>query len=88
MITFCPFANVGDIEAVACAKRVLGFTPPVTATALPKLDPLSKNCTLPVGSCDALAVALLWVDTVAVNVTGLPDETAVWLAVTDVAVVA
>ena len=88
VITFCPFAKVGEIEAVACAKSVLELIPPVTATAFPKLDPFSKNCTVPVGSCDALAVALLCVDTVAVKVTGVPVATAVWLAATDVVVLA
>lgn len=77
VITFCPSAKVGEIDAVACAKSVLELMPPVTATALPKLAPLSKNCTVPPGSCDALAVALLCVDTVAVNVTAVADGTVV-----------
>ena len=70
MITFCPPARVVvENDAVAWAKRVLEFTPPTTATGAPRAVPLSKNCNVPFGSCDALAVALLCVATVAVMVT-------------------
>jgi hypothetical protein len=67
---------------------VFAFTPPVTATALPKLDPLSKNCTVPVGSSEAFAVALLCVETVAVKVTCWPAWVDVGLAETLVVVAA
>ena len=67
---------------MACAKPEPGFAPPTTATGLPELAPFTKNCTDPVGSCDAFAVALLCVDTVAVNVTGVPDDTVEALAPT------
>jgi ABC-type uncharacterized transport system permease subunit len=45
-----------------------------------------KNCTVPVGSCNELAVALLVVATVAVSVTFVPGATAFWFAATDVVV--
>jgi hypothetical protein len=70
VITFAPPARVVVENApVAWAKRVLEFTPPTTGTGAPRGVPLSKNCNDPFGSCDALAVALLCVATVAVMVT-------------------
>jgi hypothetical protein len=87
--TFAPFASVVLVTvAVPCAKNVLELTLPVTATGEPKLVPFSRNCTVPLGSCAALAVALLVVDTVAVIVTGCPAAVDIGIAVTAVVVAA
>ena len=87
VITLAPFASVGEMDAVAWAKGAPGAAP-VTVTGLPKLEPFSRNCTLPVGSCDRVAVALLCVETVAVSVTGDPEGTVFWLAMTAAVVAA
>jgi hypothetical protein len=87
VITFEPLAKVVvDSVATARAKKVFVFTPPVTVTAVPKLDPFSENCTVPVGSCEAFAVALLCVETVTVKVTCWPAWVDVGLAATAVVV--
>jgi hypothetical protein len=51
-------------------------------------DPLTRNCTVPLGSCDEFAVALLCVSIVAIRVTGVPLTTVVELAPTLVVVAA
>jgi hypothetical protein len=85
--TFTPLAKTVDGScAVACANSVLEFTLPATVTAEWNGAPFTKNCTVPVGSCEALAVAVLLVATVAVSVTVPPDAIVVWLELTDVVV--
>lgn len=65
----------------------MGFAPPVTG-AVPRLVPFTKNCTEPLGSCEALAVALLWVEIVAVRTTFVPGAAATGFADTVVVVTA
>jgi hypothetical protein len=52
--------------------------PPITVTGLPKFVPFTWNCIVPVGSCEALAVAKLVVLTVAVSVTLVPTAIDDW----------
>jgi hypothetical protein len=90
VITLCPFAKVVvDTVAVDSANVTLEFETPVTVAGLPNATPLRKNCTVPVGSCEALAMALLCgAATVAVSVTFAPTAAVVGLAATDVVVAA
>jgi hypothetical protein len=60
----------------------------MTAAGGPKAAPFTKNCTVPFGSCDASAIALLCVAIVAVMVTFVLGGTVVWLAETEVVVAA
>ena len=61
---------------------------PETVTGPLRGCPARKNCTVPVGSCDAFATALLWVPTVAVRATVCPAATVIGLAETVVVVLA
>jgi len=61
---------------------------PETVTGLPKAVPLTKNCTVPVGSCEGFAIAMLCVETTAVNRTAWPEEAVVKFDVTDIVVAA
>src|ERR1700730_17846785 len=60
------------VSRTAVAGADPAFALPMTATGLPKTAPLTKNVTVWVGSCCALAIALLCVATRAVTVTGPP----------------
>jgi hypothetical protein len=61
---------------------------PTAVTGAPNATPPLKNWTVPVGSCAALAVALLCEFTVAVRTTVTPAATELGLAETVVVVLA
>jgi hypothetical protein len=73
---------------VAVAWAVGEVVLPTTVRGAPNATPPFKNCTVPVGSCAALAVALLCEFTVAVRTTVPPAATELGFAETVVVVLA